>query len=324
MVLSPEKICIGIDIGGTNLRLALVDGEGKVSFRDRQPTWISQGKEHFLQRLFSAITALRKHALSLHREVVAIGVGVPGLISNEGVIYSSVNLAALEGINFREIIAAGTGLPVIVANDANAGAWGEKCYGAGRPFGSFLMLTLGTGVGSGLVLNDRLWTGRDGVAGEYGHTTVEPDGKPCPCGNHGCLEQYVSANALVAAAREAVLRGEGGALATIPSSILSAEAIADAAHRGDMLAESLFKEAGRYLGIAAASAINLLNLEAIILGGGVTTSYDLLIEPMRREIVARAFAIPARRVRLMKGALGDDAGILGAAAMALAGDRLQL
>ncbi len=312
------KICIAIDVGGTNLRFTLVDERGRALLRERQPTEIHQGKERFLQRLFLSIASLRSWADSSGRKVVAIGAGVPGLISNDGTVYSSVNLLPIEGLNLRETLSAATGLPATVINDANAAAWGEKCYGAGRSMASLLMLTLGTGVGSGLILDNRLWTGSDGAAGEFGHATVEPDGKPCPCGNHGCLEQYASASAIVAAAREAIREGKRGALAGIPAAALNAELLADVARGGDAAARSIFEDAGRYLGIAAATAVNLLNLDGIILGGGVAASYDLIAGAMHREMLARAFAIPARRVRLVRAELGDDAGILGAAAMAMA------
>ena len=317
MPASPELVCIGIDIGGTNIRFTLVDRNGAVLYRERQATHISRGRDFFLERLFSVITSLGTRALVTGQKVVAIGVGVPGLVSNDGFIYSSVNLQPLEGVNLKDMIISATGLPTVVINDANAGAWGEKCFGAGSPYKSFLMLTLGTGVGSGLVLNDTLWTGCDGVAGEYGHATVEPDGLPCLCGNHGCLEQYASAKALVSAAQDAVKRGEGGSLAELSAAELDAETIADAARHGNPLSLALFERAGRYLGIAAASAVNLLNLEAIILGGGVSESYDLLAEPIMREISGRAFAVPGQRVRLVKCSLGDDAGILGATAIAM-------
>jgi glucokinase len=178
------------------------------------------------------------------------------------------------------------------------------------------MFTLGTGVGSGLILDGKLWTGIDGVAGEYGHGTVEPDGIPCHCGNRGCLEQYASASALVASAVAALGKGATGALAGLSPGGITAEQIALAAQHGDPLACSLFESAGRYLGIAAAAAVNLLNLEAIVLGGGMSASFLLLAEPMRREIARRAFAIPAGRVEIARCQLGDDAGIVGAAAMA--------
>ena len=164
------------------------------------------------------------------------------------------------------------------------------------------MLTIGTGVGAGLILDGRLWTGIDGAAGEFGHITVEPNGRPCGCGNRGCLEQYASATA--------ISPERGGAAA-----------VALRARQGDAGAAALFEQAGRYLGIAAAGVLNLLNLEAIILGGGVAESFELLAAPMRREILARSFAIPAARVRVVKGELGDDAGVLGAAVTAF--DALQ-
>ncbi|MCM2359936.1 MAG: ROK family protein, partial [Geobacteraceae bacterium] len=167
-----------------------------------------------------------------------------------------------------------------------------------------------------LILNGALWTGIDGVAAEYGHATVEPDGLPCPCGNRGCLEQYASASALVAAAARALEEGKGGALAALPLAAITAEQIAAAARQGDPLALALFERAGRYLGIAGATIVNLLNLEAIVLAGGMAASFNLLDGPMRREIADRAFAVPARRVTIVQGELGDDAGIVGAAALA--------
>src|SRR6266571_1300589 len=254
MAAHPGKVWVGVDIGGTNLRFALVDENGSLLLRDRQRTEINLGRESFIDRLIAGIDGMRQGAATLGSEV--------------------------------------------------------------RAFGSLLLLTLGTGVGSGLVLNGRLWTGIDGVAAEYGHATVEPDGIPCHCGNRGCLEQYASASALVAAALKAVDEGEGGALAGLSRDAITAELVADAARQRDPLAATLIERAGRYLGSAGATIANLLNLEAIVLGGGMSASFDLLAEPMRREIAGRAFAVPARRIRIVKGELGDDAGILGAAALA--------
>jgi glucokinase len=308
--------CIGIDIGGTNLRFALVDHDGNVLASERGATDIRLGKEHFLQRLRSGIAAMITKAESLGSEVRAVGMGVPGLISTGGLVLSSVNLPPIVGLNLRELVARDAHVPVTMANDANAAALGEKKWGAGRSFDSLLLLTLGTGVGSGLILDGRLWTGADGVAAEYGHATVEPDGIACSCGNHGCLEQYASASALVAAARKALDEGAGGALARIGGEVLTAAMIAEVAEAGDPLALSLFEKAGRYLGIAGATIANLLNLEAIILAGGMADSFDLLAGPLRKEIASRAFAVPAGRLAVIRGTLGDDAGILGAAALA--------
>jgi glucokinase len=240
--------------------------------------------------------------------VVAVGLGIPGLISNDGVIRSSVNLMPLEGMNLADLVSSDIGLPVVALNDANASAIGEQRFGAGRPYASSLMLTIGTGVGAGLILDGRLWTGVDGAAGEFGHITVEPNGRLCGCGNRGCLEQYASATAIAAcAAGEAQDADASGAAA-----------VAARALRGDPRAAAIFEQAGYYLGIAAAGVVNLLNLEAIILGGGVARSFELLAAPMRRELLARCFPIPGERVRILRGELDDDAGVLGAAATAFA------
>lgn len=311
-----DNACIGIDIGGTNLRFALVAGDGSILMREQRQTAISLGREQFLAKLCDGIAGMQRGAESRGMKVQGVGMGIPGLIAGSGAILSSVNLLPIEGLNLKEIVAQASGLPVVAVNDANASAYGEKSYGAGRAFASLLLLTLGTGVGSGLILNGALWTGIDGVAAEYGHATVEPDGLPCPCGNRGCLEQYASASALVAAAARALAEGKGGALAALPLAAITAEQIAAAARQGDPLALALFERAGRYLGIAGATIVNLLNLEAIVLAGGMAASFDLLEGPMRREITDRAFAVPARRVTIVQGELGDDAGIVGAAALA--------
>lgn len=300
---------IGIDIGGTNLRFALVADDGSILHRERQLTNIQLGRAEFLRRLSGGIATMQGWAANHGIAVQAIGAGVPGLIDMQGNVLSSVNLGPIEGLNLRDALSRASGLPVVVANDANASAWGEKRYGAGRPYATVLMLTLGTGVGSGLILDGKLWTGIDGVAGEFGHVTVEPEGTPCRCGNRGCLEQYASAGALMAAASKELSDGRRG-------EVDSAEELATAARGGDPFAITLFERAGRYLGIGLAGAVNLLNLEAIVLGGGVAASFDLLIAPLRRELNSRAFAVNAARVRIVRGQLGDDAGLLGAAALA--------
>jgi glucokinase len=301
-----KDVCIGVDVGGTNLRCALVSAEGVVARRESQPTDVSSGCAPFVSRLLLVLNRLKSEAEADGMRVAAVGLGVPGLLSNEGVLRSSVNLLPLQGLNLAQVVSAGIGLPVISLNDANASAVGEQRFGAGRPYRSSLMLTIGTGVGAGLILDGRLWTGVDGVAGEFGHITVEPNGRPCGCGNRGCLEQYASATAIAACA--AGLWGGG----VSPS----AAAVAEHALNGEAAAAVIFEEAGSYLGIAAAGVINLLNLEAIILGGGVSRSFELLAVPMRRELLARSFTIPGERVRIVLGELGDDAGVLGAAATA--------
>lgn len=290
------SLCIGADVGGTNLRLALVAPDGEVLRRIAEPTEGSSGYAAFLARLLSAVHRLRMEAAEMGREVGAVGVGIPGLVSGEGVIRSSLNLAALEGVNLAAELPAAIGLPVAVLNDANACAIGEMLFGAGRGYRSWLMVTIGTGIGAALVLDGKLWPGADGLAGELGHLTVDPGGRPCGCGNRGCLEQYASASA--------ICRGEDG------------EALFTRARKGDPEAWSRFEEAGSYLGIAAASVMNLLNLEAIVLGGGGAAGFELIAPAMRREMLARTLSLVGGRVTIERGMLNGDAGVLGAAATA--------
>jgi glucokinase len=303
-----KSVCLGVDVGGTNLRCALIGPDGVVLGRDSLATDIASGRDSFLERLLGLLTRLKAEAEAQGLRVGAAGLGVPGLFSNDGILRSSVNLLPLEGLNLAQLVSAGVGLPAVALNDANASAVGEQRFGAGRPFASSLMVTLGTGVGAGLILDGKLWTGIDGVAGEFGHLTVEPNGRRCGCGNQGCLEQYASATAIAfLAASLGVAAGSGRP---------DAARVAELAREGDPKACAIYEQAGAYLGIAAAGVVNLLNLEAIILGGGVAESFDLLAPVLRREIRERAFALPGERVRVLKGELGDDAGVLGAAATA--------
>ncbi|BCG48051.1 ROK family protein [Citrifermentans bremense] len=289
-----EGVCIGVDVGGTNLRFALVDKSGAVLCRESEPTEKVVASAPFVARLQGALRRLQGEAVAGGVRVAGVGIGVPGLVSAEGVVLSSVNLPALKGVDLGSELARALGVPVLVLNDANACALGEQRFGAGRRYRSWLMLTIGTGVGAGLILDGRLWTGANGLAGELGHLTVEPDGRPCGCGNRGCLEQYTFATA-------------------ISSGNDSAAAVARRAASGDAAAVARFEEAGRYLGIAAAGVLNLLNLEAVILGGGVSESFELLAPAMRREIRSRTLALPGAAACVVKGALGPDAGVLGAA-----------
>lgn len=306
--------CLAMDIGGTNIRFGLVRESGQIAARRHLPCRISHGIGPFLDSIGSGIDELSREAKALNEPLLVLGAGIPGLIDTQGEVLSSVNLQALETRNIRRSLEEFSGLPTAVQNDANGAALAEWRYGAGRPYASLLHFTLGTGVGSGLILGGHLWTGADGIAAEYGHATVEPEGLPCPCGNRGCLEQYASATAIARMARQRIEKGDATSLKHVGERFPDAEEVSAAAAAGDPLALACFSAAGRYLGIAAASAVNLLNLEAIVIGGGVARSYGLLAEHVRREIDRRAFEVPAKRVALLQGALGDDAGLLGAAA----------
>lgn len=300
---------IGIDIGGTNLRMALITGGGEVVARRRLPSLIAEGREAFCDRLLLGIEELRLDAISHAVGIAGIGVGIPGLVDSDGFIHASVNMRPLDGFNLAAFLTGKTGLMVDSANDANAIAVGEQLFGAGRGLSSFMVITIGTGLGSGLILDGRLWKGAGGFAAEFGHVTVNPEGVLCPCGNHGCLERYVSADALLRSI-----------MAAFPAEAdryrkLTAEELAVMARSGDSVARYAFNQMWRWFGIALASLSNLLNLEAFIIGGGVGASLDLFEPALRNEMSKRCFSDIFSSLRILRGELGDDAGLFGAAAL---------
>jgi glucokinase len=311
-----KSACLAMDVGGTNLRMAVITKDGAILTRVQSNCRISEGLDSFLADISSGYERMLKYIEESGISMVAVGAGIPGLTDKSGTVISSVNLKPLDGFNLQKWLMARTARPVAILNDANAAGVAEHAYGAGRPFGSFLHFTLGTGVGSALILDGRLWTGVDGFASEYGHATVEPDGLSCNCGNHGCLEQYSSATAITIMAKKGILNGTESSLSQFSFEAINSSDVYAAAITGDSLAIECIETAGRYLGIASATAVNMLNLEAIIVGGGVAASFDLLEPVMRGEIDSRAFPLPASRVKLLKSELDDNAGILGAAAAA--------
>jgi glucokinase len=303
-----NRLFIGIDIGGTNLRCGLVDNGGCVLERRRSASRIEEGRAAFCERLLSEIGSLKDAATVRGKQLSAVGIGIPGLIGRDGLIHSSINMRPLEGFNLAACIEVGTGLPTVSANDANVVALGEQRFGAGRGSSSCMVITIGTGLGSGLILDGRLWTGSGGFAAEFGHITVDPEGMLCPCGNRGCLEQYVSAGALVRFARERMPAEAAGQL--------TAEMVAELAKQGDSAALAAFDQLGYWLGIALATLTNMLNIQAVIIGGGVAASFDLLHPALRRNIQQHCFPQMYAGLLIEKALLGDDAGLLGGAALA--------
>ena len=217
-----ETALIGIDLGGTNCRAALLAESGEILRSNRIPTRVAEGREQFLSRLFELCDDLLSFAENEKRRVLAVGMGAAGVIAEGGVVTVSPNVAWLDGFPLAETMAKGLRLPVTVVNDANAVAWGEAKFGAGRDFASFLTITLGTGVGGGLVLERRLWKGSDGAAGEIGHFVVDPGGRPCKCGSRGCLERYASATGMVCSVIELLEQGKASVLKMLPPAELTA------------------------------------------------------------------------------------------------------
>ena len=292
---------IGIDIGGTAIKAALTDDFGVVLESIKTPTPADN-----LQGLIATISSLVAN-LQRKASVGGVGVGIAGLL-NAGtrVIETSPNIPVIHRLNLEKQLREALSLHVVTENDAKAGAYGEWTAGAGKGLQHMAYITVGTGLGCGLILGGQMFRGASGYAGELGHTVIEPGGRLCACGSQGCLETRVSATGIVQTARES---NGGGANP-------SAEALYDSAMQGDSAAKAIFEETGRYLGMACANLINLLNLEAIVVGGGVMASGDLLLGAARAEAQRRAFAPSAHDCPIVQSQLWPDAGTIGAAMLA--------
>ncbi len=292
---------IGLDLGGTNLRAAAVDQSGKMLDQVSGKTEYSAGREAIVRDMADAIQTLRNRLSA--QELAGIGVGVPGFIQmKEGVIRNSNNLSSLENFPIRDELSRRLGVPVILENDANAAALGEKWMGAGRGVDDLVLLTLGTGVGGGIIADGRILHGHLGMAGELGHITVVPNGNPCGCGNRGCVEKHASATAITAMAK---LLGLGDAL--------TAKEVYDLAIGGSEKAQTIFVSVGEALGIALAMLVNTFNFPLYLLSGGVLAAWDLFAPAMIEETRRRSFTFRTTETRIEKAGLGNEAGLFGAA-----------
>lgn len=302
---------VGIDIGGTTIKAGLVDGHGLVTETRRAVTPTAD-----LQSLVSTLTGIVAD-LRTKSEVRGVGIGIPGLRSaRTRTMQTSPHIPALRDVNLEDLLTDSSGLPVVTENDANAGAYGEWACGAGRGLQHMVYLTLGTGLGCGIVLSGQMFRGVSGYAGEFGHTIVQPEGRPCACGSRGCLETVVSGTGMVQTARERLAKDPSSSLHAFAPDALTAQQVYDAAIQGDATAGAVFHETGVYLGIGCVNIINLLNPEMIVISGGVMASGDLLLRPAIAEISRRAFAPSAKDCAIVPSRLWPDAGIVGAAMLA--------
>lgn len=313
---------LAVDLGGTKVLVGLVDHTGRVLARQRIAT-PPGGPEAVARAIRALARSLRADAGGVGAAIAGAGVAVAGPTDHErGVIYDPPNLAGWgRETAFGPLLARELEETVQIENDANAAALGEAWVGAGRGVPDLVYITVSTGIGGGLILGGRLHRGANGTAGEIGHVVVDPDGPRCHCGNRGCLEMLASGTALARQAREAVVRGAPTslqALAAHPDEITAA-AVARAARDGDVLATGLYRDAGTRIGVALGNLVALLNPKMIIVGGGVSHAGDLLFHPLRDAIRARVYPRPALEVVVVPAALGDDVGIIGAAALVYLG-----
>ena len=325
---------IGVDLGGTNLRVAVVDDAGKLLEKLTTGTQVSRGRERVITEMCADIQQLAKKFKSAG-SLMGIGLGVPGIFDlHTGYLHESPNLPGWDNYPVREEIEQRLGTRVVLENDANAAAMGEKWLGTGRDYDSMCMITLGTGVGGGIVLNGRVWHGMTGMAGELGHTTIELDGPQCGCGNRGCLETLASATAVVRMAKEDIASGRAPELkkALSDNPVFTSKIVYEMAIQGDEPAREIFRRVGRALGVALAAMINILNLPIYVIGGGAASAWDAFAPTMMEEIRRRSFVYRATapegtgRIEpgktLVTRAVLDDAGLLGAARLPMLPDEV--
>lgn len=317
----------GIDLGGTNIKVALVDDVGRLVAFHTEPTYAERGPEDTAARMGGAVHTLARQVGLASTDIARVGLGTPGPHDlPRGLIVQSGNLPGWENFPIRDRVAAHCGHPVTYANDANAAAYGEFWVGSGREYSSLILLTLGTGVGGGIIIGDTNVEGAHSHGSECGHIIVDtsPSARSCPFGHQGDLEAYASATALVAAARAALADGGRGPLADAVDrgEALSPILIARAAAAGDRLAMDLILDAARWLGIGIVTLIHTIDPEAVILGGAMTFGGEAdpvgraFIERIRAEVRARAFPVLAAQTVIRYAELGGDAGSIGAAGLA--------
>jgi glucokinase len=307
-----KQIVLAADLGGTNLRMAAIDRDGQILYQTRRET--PRGES--AGRIVSVILEAARECLqNVDEKVLAIAAAVPAIINFEkGITLKLPNIPALDGFHLSDALESELNLPCFLENDANAAAIGESWLGASRNCKNSILVTLGTGVGGGIIIDGRILRGEIGTAGEIGHICVEPSGAPCGCGSRGCVEQYASATAVVRLARKFIKEFPESELGEKAN--LSAQEIYEAGVRGDELALEVFRRQGFYLGIMLAGLINVLNPEIIVIGGGASAGWDLFVPQAVAEIRERAYREPSEIVKIVRANLGDDAGILGAARLA--------
>jgi glucokinase len=307
-----------LDLGGTYIKAALVNRNGEIVIRERCSTEAGLGSRHVVKRLISTVHHLCSATEVSVDTLLGVGVGCAGPLNpSEGIVYHSPNLPGWSRVPIKAWMEESLELPVAIENDANAWALGEYLFGAGRGTRNMVCLTLGTGVGGGIVVDGRLVHGAKGLAAEFGHMTINTRGARCKCGNRGCLEVYASAAGVCRAMRRLLRKGVRTKVKSLMANNpkgLTSKVVAQAARQGDKPAQEALAEVGRYLGVGIANIANIFNPEMIVLGGAVAGAGRFLIEPARDESKRRAFPGVIQNLKIVRAKLGGDAALLGAAA----------
>src|SRR5436190_786233 len=318
-----QQYIIGVDLGGTNIVVGAMSADGKQHFAMRSiPTSAESGAEGVADRIVGLIEGVILDTLaetnSNRRDVIGVGVGAPGPLDREkGLVVVAPNLG-WKNFPLRDRISERLRLPVTLDNDANCATVGEWWQGAARGGRNVVGMTIGTGIGGGVIIDGKLFHGASDVAGEIGHTTIDLNGRHCKCGNYGCLEAYASGPAIATRAREVLVREETASM--LPSLVngkldaLTAETVYKAAHQGDAVASEIVRDTARYLGVGIANLLNILNADVVVVAGGVTQAGDALFIPLQAEVRRRAFRPAVDATRIVPGILPGTAGVVGAVA----------
>jgi len=314
-------LILGVDLGGTKILTAVANSQGKMLSRDHSITPAQKGHKAVIQSILESVHRALGRADVAISDLIVVGVGAPGLLNPEtGILFTSPNLPGWRDVPLRDIIQEKLGKKTFLINDANAAALGEFYFGAARGARNFIYITISTGIGGGIVIDGKIYSGAIGAAGEVGHMTVDDDGPICNCGNRGCWETLASGTAL---AREARHRIEEGVRTSILEYAdgdvekVNPQVINSAARQGDSLAKELIGRTGYYVGVGLANLVNIFNPELIVIGGGLSNIGDMLFEPAFKVAGERAYKEAFQAVRFASAELGRNSGVLGAAAFAL-------
>src|SRR4051812_28896866 len=318
-----QKYIIGVDLGGTNIVVGAMSADGKHHFAMRSiPTSAELGAEGVADRIVGLIEGVVLDTIaetnSSRRDVIGVGVGAPGPLDREkGLVVVAPNLG-WKNFPLRDRISERLRLPVTLDNDANCATVGEWWQGAARGGKNVVGMTIGTGIGGGVIIDGKLFHGASDVAGEIGHTTIDLNGRHCKCGNYGCLEAYASGPAIATRAREVLVREETASL--LPALVdgqldrITAELVYRAAKQGDAVANEIVRDTARYLGVGIANLLNTINADVVVVAGGVTQAGDALFAPLQAEVRRRAFRPAVDAARIVPGSLPGTAGVVGAVA----------
>ncbi len=313
-----SDLVVAGDLGGTNFRTALIDRTGHLHYRNSTETNAERGPDEVIEMMVVQFASAIERAGA--GRILALSTTAPGPLDPwRGVVFQPPNLPGWNEVPLKDILEERLGWPAFISNDANAAALAEHRFGAGRGARHLIYVTVSTGVGGGIIADNRLFLGAHGSSGEIGHIVVDPDGPLCGCGNRGCVESLASGPAIARRFVDRIGQGAETALAGHPSAEITTTQIVSAAQNGDKLAIEVLAEAGRWLGIALANMIHLFDPEIIVVGGGVSNAGALIFEPMKAEIDRRTMAQFRDSYRIATAALGDDVCLYGAAAIGFTG-----